>query len=127
MAAGRGRAYHAVHEAVVAGALSAQSATPCAGCGRPAVHYHHPHGYDEAHQLDVTALCASCHRRTHWDGRRGRRDELAFSVRVRPEIAEKVRRNAAAARRSINRELELYVEEAVERREREQERRGDAS
>ena len=44
---------------------------------------------------------------------------MAFSIRVRPEVAEEVRANAAAARRSLNREIELYVEEALERRRRE--------
>jgi len=47
-----------------------------------------------------------------------RRDEVAFSIRVRPEVAEAVRANAAVARRSINREIELYIEEALERRRR---------
>ena len=41
---------------------------------------------------------------------------MAFSIRVRPEVAEEVRANAAAARRSLNREIELYVEEALARR-----------
>jgi predicted HicB family RNase H-like nuclease len=45
-----------------------------------------------------------------------RRTEVSMSIRVRPEIAEEVRANAAAARRSINREVELYIEEALERR-----------
>jgi hypothetical protein len=47
-----------------------------------------------------------------------RREEVAFSIRVRPEVAEEVRANAAAARRSLNREIELYVEEALARRRR---------
>jgi hypothetical protein len=50
-----------------------------------------------------------------------RRDEVAFSIRVRPEVAAAVRANAAAARRSLNREIELYIEEALERRRRERE------
>jgi hypothetical protein len=46
---------------------------------------------------------------------------VAFSIRVRPEVAAAVRANAAAARRSLNREIELYIEEALERRRRERE------
>jgi hypothetical protein len=52
-----------------------------------------------------------------------RRDEVAFSIRVRPEVAAAVRANAAAARRSLNREIELYIEEALERRRRERSER----
>jgi len=47
-----------------------------------------------------------------------RREEVAFSVRLRPEVAEAVRANAAVARRSVAKELELYVEEGLERRRR---------
>jgi predicted HicB family RNase H-like nuclease len=47
-----------------------------------------------------------------------RRTEVSMSIRVRPDVAEEVRANAAAARRSLNREVELYIEEALERRRR---------
>ena len=39
-----------------------------------------------------------------------------MSIRVPPDVAEEVRTNAAASRRSINREVELYIEEALARR-----------
>lgn len=55
-----------------------------------------------------------------------RRTEVSMSIRVRPEIAEEVRANADANRRSINREVELYIEEALERRRREQQGQGGA-
>lgn len=41
-----------------------------------------------------------------------------MSIRVPPDVAAEVRANAAAARRSLNREVELYIEEALERRRR---------
>jgi hypothetical protein len=53
-----------------------------------------------------------------------RRVDTPFTLRLVPELAAEVRANAAAARRSIAKELELYVEEALERRRREQEQRG---
>jgi hypothetical protein len=44
-----------------------------------------------------------------------------MSIRVPPDVAAEVKANAAAARRSINREVELYVEEALERRRQQRE------
>jgi hypothetical protein len=54
-----------------------------------------------------------------------KRPEVAFSVRVRPEVAVALREQAAANRRSINREIELYIDEALERRRQQQEGQGE--
>lgn len=48
-----------------------------------------------------------------------RRDEVHFSIRVLPEVAEVIRAMAAAGRRSFNREIELLIDEAIEARRRE--------
>ena len=110
------RAHTAVRTAIIAGRLPAPAETVCGDCGRRASVYHHHSGYAPEHWLSVEPLCRSCHKRRH--PKAPRRAEHATSIRVRPEVAEEVRANAAAARRSLNREIELYVEEALARRRR---------
>ena len=47
-----------------------------------------------------------------------RREEVHFSIRVRPEVARAIREAATLARRSFNREIELLIEEGLEARSR---------
>lgn len=42
-----------------------KASTLTCSCGKPAAHYHHPRGYDDAHALDVVPLCHGCHMRLH--------------------------------------------------------------
>jgi hypothetical protein len=50
-----------------------------------------------------------------------RRPEVHFSIRVRPEVAQAIREAAEAGRRSLNREIELLIDEALEQRRRQDE------
>jgi hypothetical protein len=47
-----------------------------------------------------------------------RRVEVQISLRVTPEIYEAIKAVAAAEKRSINRQLELMIEDWLQRRER---------
>lgn len=58
----RYRAERAVNRAVKKGELPPISECRCVLCEKPAHHYHHHYGYDEAHRLDVVPVCASCHK-----------------------------------------------------------------
>jgi len=59
------RAHGAVKRAVKHGVLPAAKACTCSRCPATARLYHHPNGYDKAHQLDVKPLCNSCHVSIH--------------------------------------------------------------
>src|SRR4030095_1983684 len=61
----RGRAHRAVRLAVQDGSRPPVDTLACAECDRPAAHYHHAVGYDDAQQLTVVPLCPSCHSRHH--------------------------------------------------------------
>ena len=66
----RRRAKDAVRSALRSGSMVRQS---CSSCGREPfeingvsqIQGHHPRGYSEEHALDVTWLCARCHRLAH--------------------------------------------------------------
>lgn len=59
----RERARAAVRYRVKCGDMPPVRSLECVQCGKPAKHYHHHHGYDKSHQLDVIPLCLSCHGR----------------------------------------------------------------
>jgi len=50
---------------------------------------------------------------------------VKVTLRVRPEVYEAAKEVAAAERRSLNRQLEVFIEAALEQRRREQEQRDD--
>ena len=49
---------------------------------------------------------------------------MAFSIRVRPDVAAEVKAIAAAERRSLNKQIEVMLDDWLQRR-REQEQRDD--
>ncbi len=60
------KARAAVRQAVLRGELTVGPCSRCglppsAACGRQAIEGHHHAGYEKAHWLDVTWLCAKCH------------------------------------------------------------------
>lgn len=55
----------AVARAVRSGQIPPASMMTCEACREPARDWHHHHGYDEVHRLDVTALCRACHSQVH--------------------------------------------------------------
>ena len=54
-----------------------------------------------------------------------RREEVAVSIRVKPEVYEAIKAGAAEGRRSINRQIELLIDLALEQQAREREQRDD--
>ena len=103
-----------------AGRLPRPRDVACTGCGAQAAEYHHHKGYAPEHRLDVVAVCRSCHRREGWNGRRGSvRGTLPGAARVPGDHRGGPGRTQARSRRSINREVELYIEEALDQRRRE--------
>lgn len=59
------RAHSAVGTAVKRGKMPKAPELTCVQCGAQASHYHHHHGYDRAHRLDVVPLCHTCHLVVH--------------------------------------------------------------
>lgn len=59
------RARDAVNNAVKGGEIPPITSLDCIRCSKPAHHYHHHKGYDEAHQLDVVPVCRKCHVEMH--------------------------------------------------------------
>lgn len=61
------KARNAVNHAIKNGDLPSPKTLPCAysGCTKHATHYHHT-SYDEAHWLDVQAVCTEHHGKLHW-------------------------------------------------------------
>lgn len=61
------KARTAVRDAIKAGILPELRYVLCSfpGCTKPARHYHHK-SYDEAHWLDVQAVCTKHHGQFHW-------------------------------------------------------------
>ena len=60
------RAHDAVRHAIKGGQLQKPTDLVCR-CGKPARQYHHHFGY-EGHELDVVALCMSCHGKARYYG-----------------------------------------------------------
>lgn len=58
-------AKRAVNHAIEAGYLATPKRLPCFDCGKKAKEYHHHRGYEQAHWLEVQALCRKCHNRRH--------------------------------------------------------------
>ncbi len=58
------RGHDAVRWAIRRGHLQKPTELVCQ-CGKQAKQYHHYKGY-RRHELDVIALCISCHRKAHW-------------------------------------------------------------
>lgn len=54
-------ARRAVNLAVRKGSMPRADSLTCRHCGQQAKEYHHWHGYDVEHRLDVIPLCISCH------------------------------------------------------------------
>ncbi len=55
----------AVNSAVTAGKLAPAATFQCAYCGNAAQQYHHWHGYDRQHWLDVIPACRKCDKASH--------------------------------------------------------------
>lgn len=53
----------AVQSAIKAGQLPRPDSLQCS-CGEPAKEYHHWHGYEPEHFLDVIPVCIKCHNKT---------------------------------------------------------------
>ena len=57
--------------------------------------------------------------------RKPRRVEERFALRLPPELARRVREIAEAERRSVNRQIEVFLEEAIRRWEQDRRPRGE--
>lgn len=55
------KAKNAVNHAVKAGRLPRPDTLICHYCPKPAQQYHHWHGYEKEHWLDVVPVCIQCH------------------------------------------------------------------
>jgi hypothetical protein len=115
-----GRGTAAVQNAVEAGRLTPVSDQRCADCGREAQAYHHHHGYEPEHLLDVVALCDRCHGRRH-AALRPKRERApkvpvpAKLLRFPPTLAEAIQQEAARGRRSFSAQVFLMLELAIKR------------
>lgn len=59
------KAKNAVNYAICAGRLPRPDSLPCYYCPKPAQQYHHWHGYEPEHWLDVVPACVECHTKEH--------------------------------------------------------------
>ena len=59
------KAKSAVNHAVAAGRLPRVTTRLCRYCQKPAQQYHHWHGYEPEHWLDVVPACLNCHTKEH--------------------------------------------------------------
>src|SRR4030042_4780235 len=59
------RCFWAMKYAIKSGKLKKAKNYKCFYCGKKAHHYHHCHGYDTQHRLDVIPVCAKCHKSVH--------------------------------------------------------------
>lgn len=59
------KAKDAVNNAIRAGKLPRPNTWLCHYCTRPAQEYHHWHGYEPEHYLDVIPACRECHKKEH--------------------------------------------------------------
>lgn len=57
----RDKAHHAVNHAIRAGRLLRPNTLQCHYCPAQAKQYHHWHGYEPEHWLDVVPVCIPCH------------------------------------------------------------------
>ena len=55
----------AVNNAVASGKMPRVGTQICYYCPNPADHYHHWHGYEPEHWLDVVPACVECHKEEH--------------------------------------------------------------
>ena len=55
------KAKNAVNHAITAGKLPRPDTLLCHYCPKPAQQYHHWHGYEPKHWLDVIPVCILCH------------------------------------------------------------------
>ncbi len=62
---GRVKARQAVNNAVAASRIPRPDTFQCAYCGKAAQQYHHWHGYDRQHWLDVIPACRKCDKASH--------------------------------------------------------------
>lgn len=60
-----GKAYKRLHAAIDRGEMPRAKDCTCVRCGNIANDYHHHNGYGRGHELDVIAICKSCHRKEH--------------------------------------------------------------
>ena len=59
----KNKASHAVNNAVKACKLPRPDTLQCYYCPKPAQQYHHWHGYEKEHWLDVVPVCTECHQK----------------------------------------------------------------
>jgi transposase len=101
------RGSSAVQRAVKVGTLLALAGQHCTECGKPAQAYHHHHGYNQEHLLDVVPVCDSCHARLHrWRGHKSEsntRSSGALPVGAKVGLAE------AAALAGVHRRTLIYA------------------
>lgn len=57
----RRKAQNAVSNAIATGKLPRANTLLCHYCPKPAQQYHHWHGYEKEHWLDVIPICVKCH------------------------------------------------------------------
>lgn len=57
----RRKAKNAITCAITAGKLPRPDTLQCHYCPKPAQQYHHWHGYEKEHRLDVVPVCILCH------------------------------------------------------------------
>jgi len=55
------KAVNAINNAITAGKLPRPNTKLCYYCPKPAQQYHHWHGYEKEHWLDVVPVCRKCH------------------------------------------------------------------
>lgn len=59
------KAKHAVNNAVQAGKTARPDTLQCHYCPKQAQQYHHWHGYEPEHWLDIIPVCTKCHQKCH--------------------------------------------------------------
>jgi len=59
------KAVDAVNNAIKCGRLPRADTRLCHYCPNPARQYHHWHGYEPEHWLDVVPACVECHKKEH--------------------------------------------------------------
>jgi hypothetical protein len=59
------KARHFVNHAIEKDELKSPNKFKCVYCGKQAEQYHHWHGYEPEHWLDVVPSCRSCDRKIH--------------------------------------------------------------
>ncbi len=59
------KAVNVTNHAVQAGKIPRPDSLLCRYCPKPAQQYHHWHGYEPEHWLDVVPTCIDCHKKRH--------------------------------------------------------------